>query len=104
MIRALRLTDLVGAAMFLRRSDQSELTSHTWPKVQPESGHLPVGIALCQSLGLGTGEQAWLSIAERDVEGLVVARPRCGGLVWDVQHLLAAGGESKIGENLLDTV
>jgi len=103
MIRALRLTDLVGAAMFLRQSGQAELTSHTWPKVQPESGHLPVGIALCQSLGLGTGEHAWLSTAEREVQGLAVAKPRCGGLVWDVQHLLAAGGESKIGEELLDT-
>jgi hypothetical protein len=104
MIRALRLTDLVSAAMFLRQSGQAELTSHTWPKVQPESGHLPVGVALWQSLGFVGGEQAWVALSGRDVAGLAVARPRCGGLVWDVQHLLAAGGESKIGEELLDTV
>jgi len=104
MIRALRLTDLVSAAMFLRQSGQAELTSHTWPKVQPESGHLPVGVALWQSLGFVGGEQAWVSVSGRDLTGLVVARPRCGGLVWDVQHLLAAGGESGIGEDLLDTI
>ena len=103
MIRALRLTDLVDVAMFLRRTDQLELTSHTWPKVQPESGHLPLGIAVTQSFGLsGGGEQAWLSRPERVVDGLMVARPRCGGLVWDIQHLLTAGGESRIAEELLD--
>jgi len=105
MIRALRLTDLAGVAMFLRRTDQLELTSHTWPKVQPESGHLPLSIAMSQSIGLsGGGEQAWLSKSERDVDGMVVARARCGGLVWDIQHILTAGGESRIAEELLDVV
>jgi len=104
MIRALRLTDLVSAGMFLRQAGESELTSHTWPKVQPEAGHLPIGTAIWQTLGIASGEYAWVQVPGRDVAGLAVARPRCGGLVWDVQHLLAAGGESKIGEDLLDTV
>jgi len=105
MIRALRLTDLVGVAMFLRRNDQAELTSHTWPKVQPESGHLPVASAMTQSFGLaGTGDRTWVSKLDRIVNGLVAARPRCGGLVWDVQHILTAGGEPQIAEELLDQV
>jgi hypothetical protein len=104
MLRALRLTDLVGAAMFLRHNGQVELTSHTWPKVQPESGHLPVGTALWQSLGMDSGEQAWIAREGREIQGMVVARPRCGGLVWDVQHLLVAGAESNIGAELLDAV
>jgi hypothetical protein len=105
MIRALRLTDLVSAAMFLRQAGQAELTSHTWPKVQPESGHLPVGTAFWQSLGMGGGESAWMSSPSgRDINGLAVARPRYGGLIWDVQHLLVAGGEAVIGAELLDAV
>ena len=46
MIRPLRPTDLVGVGMFLRRADVAELSSHSWPKVQPESGHLPVNQVL----------------------------------------------------------
>lgn len=105
MIRALRLTDLVGVAMFLRGTDLKERTSHTWPKVEPESGHLPVGVAFWQTLGLGGGrDQGWVSANGRDVDGLVVARPRCGGLVWDIQHLLTTGVGSPIAAELLDVV
>jgi hypothetical protein len=105
MIRALRLTDLVGVAMFLRGSDQAELTSHTWPKVEPESGHLPLGVALWQSLGLsGTRDRAWASLDGRQLNGLVVAGQRAGGLVWDIQHLLTAGGEASIAAEMLDVV
>jgi hypothetical protein len=105
MIRALRLTDLVGVAMFLRSTNQTELTSHTWPKVEPASGHLPVGVAIRQSCGLvGGGEYGWAAVDGRRIDGLVVARRRSEGLVWDIQHLLAAGGETSLAAELLDVV
>ena len=103
MIRVLRLPDLVGVAMFTRRDGTQELTSHTWPRVQPESGHLPMAAGVWQTLGM-SWERIWLSAADREIDGLIVARPRCGGLVWDVEHLLTAGGQSGPAEQLLETV
>jgi hypothetical protein len=103
MIRVFRLPHLVGVAMFLRRDGTTELTSHTWPRVQPESGHLPTGSAVWQSLGM-SWERVWLSTAGRHVDGLVVARPRCEGLVWDVEHLLTSGGDPGPAEALLEVV
>src|SRR5215212_3844092 len=85
MIRVLRLPDLVGVGMFLRRGGTEELTSHTWPRVQPESGHLPAGAAIWQTLGMAW-ERAWISAEGRVIDGMISARPRCGGLVWDVEH------------------
>jgi hypothetical protein len=102
MIRVLRLPDLVGVAMFLRREATAELTSHTWPRVQPETGHLPIGAAFWQTLGM-PWERVWLAASNRSVEGLIVARPRAGGLVWDVEHLLTGRGEAGTAEELLET-
>jgi len=101
MTRVLRLPDLVGVAMFVRLGDVEELTSHTWPRVQPEAGHLPLGVAIWQSLGM-SWERAWLSGESRTVSGMLSARPRCGGLVWDVEHLLAVGGDAAVAEALLE--
>jgi len=103
MIRVLRLPDLVGVGMFLRQGGAEELSSHTWPRVQPESGHLPIGAAIWQTLGMAW-ERVWISAEGRTVNGMLSARPRCGGLVWDVEHLLTAGGESTIAEALLEAV
>jgi hypothetical protein len=103
MIRVLRLPNLVGVAMFMRRGSAQELTSHTWPRAQPEAGHLPTGAAIWQTLGM-SWERVWISVEKRTVDGLVSARPRCGGLVWDVEHLLTAGGETEIAEALLEAV
>lgn len=103
MIRVLRLPDLAGVAMFLRRDGTRELTSHTWPRVQPESGHLPLGAALWQTLGM-SWERIWIAGSGKATEGLVVARPRCGGLVWDVEHLLTVNGEAGPAEALLEVV
>lgn len=103
MIRVLRLPDLVSVAMFLRRADSQELSSHTWPRVQPEAGHLPGATALWQTLGL-SWERVWLSTNGQACDGLVSARPRCGGLVWDVEHLLTTGGSVDAATELLDAV
>lgn len=104
MIRPLRLPALVGVAVFLRRGGGTELTSHTWPKVEPQAGHLTAGLAFWQTLGLGGWERGWVSQGEGGVNGLAVARPRCGGLIWDVEHLLTANGEVRIAEELLEAV
>lgn len=103
MIRVLRLPDLVSVAMFLRRADSKELTSHTWPRVQPEAGHLPTAAAFWQTLGV-SWERVWASVAEQTCDGLVSARPRCGGLAWDVEHLLAKDGSVDVAADLLETV
>jgi hypothetical protein len=104
MIRALRPTDLVGIALFLRRTPGSEITAHTWPKVQPESGHLPLQQAAWQALGRSaTNGRGWVDVNDGKVAGLAVARARSSGLVWDVEHLHGPAGGSPPHE-LLDHV
>ena len=103
MIRALRPTDLVGLTLFLRRAAGEEITAHTWPKVQPESGHLPLQQALWQSLGQGpTRGRAWVATAGGKIVGLAVGRARSSGLVWDVEHLHAAEGAHDAAADLLE--
>jgi hypothetical protein len=88
MIRAVRPTDLVALRAFLRRAGVVEVTTHTWPKVQPESGHLPTGRILGQALNGRTARGgAWIAILDGQPAGYVAARARCDGLVWDVEHL-----------------
>ena len=103
MIRALRPTDLPGLAIFLRRPAVSEVTAHTWPKIQPESGHLPLQQMLWQGLGQApTRGRAWLAERDGKIAGLVVGRARCGGLVWDVEHLHVRDDAREQAEGLLD--
>ena len=105
MIRALRPTDLPGLAMFLRQAAAGEITAHTWPKVQPESSHLPLHQILWHSLGRSpTRGRAWLSEEGGKIVGLVVGRARCGGLVWDVEHLHLLETARGHAEGLLDRV
>lgn len=105
MIRVLRPTDLVGLTLFLRRAGRDEVTAHTWPKVQPESGHLPLQQALWQSLGQSPARgRAWVGVDGGKIRGLAVARARYGGLVWDVEHLHAVEGADECAVELLDRV
>lgn len=105
MIRPLRLPDLVGVAVFSRRGTGVELTSHTWPKVEPESGHLTAGLAFWQTIGLGDArERGWVAASGSRVNGLAVVRPRAGGLIWDVEHLVVADGEIAAAQQLLDSI
>ena len=88
MIRALRPTDLVGLSLFLRRAAGNEITAHTWPKVQPESSHLPLQQAIWQTFGRGPAfGRVWVASEGGKITGSVAARARCDGLVWDVEHL-----------------
>jgi hypothetical protein len=90
MIRAVRPIDLAALRAFLRRSGSVELTTHTWPKVQPESGRVPVTALLAQIFGRVSGRRRiWVARADGRVDGYVVARARCEGVVWDVEHLHA---------------
>jgi hypothetical protein len=98
MIRPLRPHHLLGLVRFLRRTPESELTVHTWPKVQPDAGHLPLDHLLSQTVGrAATGGRAWVAMDGSQVVGVLAARARFGGLVWDVEHLHAvpsADGEA----------
>ena len=103
MIRALRPTDLPRLARFLRRSSTGEITAHTWPKVQPESGHLPVQQMVWHGLGQGPAHgRAWMAEVDGAIVGLVAGRARCRGLVWDVEHLHVLDGAPDHAEGLLD--
>jgi hypothetical protein len=103
MIRAVRPTDLVALRAFLQRAGVVEVTTHTWPKVQPESGHLPVGPVLGQVLnGQGGRHGVWVALEEGQVVGYAAARGRCDGSVWDVEHLHTTQPEA--GIDLLEHV
>lgn len=90
MIRAVRPIDVMALRAFLGRAGAGEVTTHTWPKVQPESGHLPLLGVLGQALAQGSRRGMWVALADSRLVGYVVARARCDGLVWDVEHLHAS--------------
>ena len=102
LIRALRPTDAVGLILFLRRSPGSEVTAHTWPKVQPESGHFPLQHIMPLPGQPPSRGRAWVAVSKGSVVGLVVGRPRVGGLIWDVEHLHAPADGPGAAEDLLD--
>lgn len=101
MIRAVRPTDLVALRAFLKRAGVVEVTTHTWPKVQPESGHLPTGRVLGQALNARAGRRgAWVALEDGQLLGYLAARARCDGSVWDIEHLHTARPE--VGVDLLE--
>ena len=90
MIRAVRPTDVAGLRALIRRAGVSEITTHTWPKVQPESGRLELGAILTRALGRSADRLGvWVAKQDGRLAGYVVARARCDGVVWDVDHLIA---------------
>lgn len=103
MIRTVRPTDLVRLGLFLRQASTTEITGHTWPKVQPESGHQPLGSLIQTALGLrGAFGGACVAVDASAITGLVVGRTRSSGLVWDVEHLQVADQASTRAHELLD--
>jgi len=102
-VRPLRLLDLVPLASFLRRGGTSELTAHTWPGVEPDSGPVPYASLLAGAIARGSrGRRAWVARDARGLAGLAVARPRAGGLAWDAEHVFLAEGEDDLACALLD--
>jgi hypothetical protein len=105
LVRTLRPIDVVALASFQRRAGATEITAHTWPRVEPESGPLPFMNLVSATLGHGPGSQCtWLAERSRHLVGLAMARARAAGLVWDVVHLHAEPDADSVGADLLDKV
>ena len=105
LVRTLRPIDVVALASFQRRAGATEITAHTWPRVEPESGRLPYLNLVSTSLGHRPGgHRTWIAEANGRMIGLAVARPRAGGLVWDVAHLHAEADADSVAADLLDQV
>ena len=105
LVRTLRPIDVVALASFQRRAGGTEITAHNWPRVEPESRRVPylnlVSNALAHRPG---GQRGWVAEHDGRVVGLAVARPRAGGLVWDVASLHARPGEDTVAADLLEQV
>ncbi|HEY1298365.1 MAG TPA: hypothetical protein VGJ60_35230 [Chloroflexota bacterium] len=105
LVRTLRPSDVVALASFQRRAGATEITAHSWPRVEPESGRLPHVSLISASLGHRPGGQrTWLAESGGRVVGLAMARPRAGALVWDVSHLHADVDADSAAADLLDQV
>ena len=90
LVRTLRPIDVVALASFQRRAGATEITAHTWPRVEPESGRLPFVSLLSAAIGHRPGGQrTWVAESNGRITGLAAGRPRAGSLVWDVVHLHA---------------
>src|SRR4051794_34803976 len=105
LVRTLRPIDVVALASFQRRAGGTEITAHNWPRVEPESGRVPYFMLVSSSVAGRPGRQrAWVAEQDGRLVGLAVARPRAGGLVWDVIHLHASSGEEPVAAELLEQV
>lgn len=105
LVRTLRPIDVVSLASFRRRETGTEITAHTWPRIEPSNGRVPYGSLLSTALAPRPGGQrSWVAVDGGRVAGLAVIRPRAGGLVWDVAHLHAPPGENSIAADLLEEV
>jgi hypothetical protein len=103
LVRPLRPIDVVALASFQRHAGGTEITAHSWPRVEPESGRVPYLSLVSSSLGHRPGGQrAWVAEEGGQVLGLAAAHPRAGGLVWDVLHLHAE--EDRVAGDLLEQV
>jgi hypothetical protein len=105
LIRPLRPIDVVALASFQRQAGATQIAAHTWPRVDPESGWMPylqvVSSALAQRPG---AQRVWVADQNGRLAGLAVARPRAGGLAWDVVSLHAEPSADRVGESLLEEV
>jgi hypothetical protein len=105
LVRTLRPIDVVVLASFQRRAGVTEITAHNWPRVEPESGWLPYATLASASLAHRPGgHRAWIAEQHGRVAGLALARPRAGGLVWDVVQLLGEPDEDGVAADLLEQV
>jgi hypothetical protein len=97
MIRAVRPTDVAALRALLRRTGAAELTTHNWPKVQPESGHLPLVGLLTQALSQRADRGGTLvATSTTGLVGCCSARARCDGQIWDVEHLHVSTPEAAV--------
>src|SRR5579859_2291381 len=102
LVRSLRPIDVVALASFQRRATDTEITAHNWPRVEPESRGVPyLNMASASLAHRPGGQRAWLAQQDGRLAGLAVARPRAGGLAWDVAILHATPGEDVVAAELL---
>src|ERR1700732_5380964 len=103
LVRSLRPIDMVALASFQRRASGTEITAHNWPRVEPESRRVPylnmVSASLAHRPG---GQRGWVGAQDGRLTARAWARPRAGGLVWDVSNLHARPGEDTVAADLLD--
>jgi hypothetical protein len=95
---------MVALVSFLGHGGGSEITAHTWPRVEPGSGAVPYVRLLTSSMQGPHRQRAWVAPAARGVAGLITARPRAGGLAWDVEHLHVLPDEQDRASELLEAV
>ena len=95
---------MVALTSFLRHGGGSEITAHTWPRVEPESGPVPYAELLTSAMQGPRRQRAWVAVAGRSVAGLAIARPRAGGLAWDVEHLHVAPEADELASELVEDV
>jgi hypothetical protein len=105
LVRTLRPIDVVALASFNRRAGATEITAHSWPRVEPESGRVPYLNLMSTSVAHRPGGQrSWVAEQDGRLAGLATARPRAGGLVWDVANLHAPPGANTVAADLLEQV
>jgi hypothetical protein len=103
LVRTLRPIDVVALASFQRRAGATEISAHSWPRVEPESGRVPLLNLLSASFGQGPGgHRTWVAEANGRIIGLATARARAGGLVWDAVHLHAESDADNAAADLLE--
>jgi hypothetical protein len=74
----------------LRGIPSQELTAPTWPKAPPENIH-PTLLRLLSDLAKSYSGLYRIGVSGDDrPSGLIIAKARANGIVWDVQHLLAS--------------
>ena len=101
-IRALRPTHLVALRAFDNRATVAEITAPAWPRVPDGDACLPLWSLLSHSMAHSAGvRRAWVHVDDDGIDGLLIARLRCGGLVWDVRHLWVDGARDGVAQELL---
>jgi len=91
MVRAMRAPDALSAGS-LRKANGSELTARTWPKAPPEN-YRPSTLRLLTGLATsykGDRRMGVAAGADGRLQGFVLSRSRATGIIWDVEHLVAA--------------
>src|SRR3954451_18959279 len=102
VIRTLRPTHLVALRAFDSRPSVTELTAPSWPRVSTDESSPPLWSLFAHSMAHSTGRRrVWGYFAPDGIRGLIVARTRCDGLVWDVHHLWVDGADESVAEALL---